>query len=138
MSDNTIRTPECRTAADSRREFACTSEPVKRQVRQVPDQGTIYGQASLLDCIAEGAEHSRSADSPQPPARTGMHLGPSRRELADAVRQSSPQGDFIDLPDDDSPFHCRRCSRKFQPGQLDYFTGMCAECDAKTAVQLYR
>jgi len=53
MSTTTTPKPEPRTAADARREFACSSEPARRRHRQVPGQGTIYGQASLLDCIAD-------------------------------------------------------------------------------------
>ena len=52
MSTTTTK-PEPRTAADARREFSCASEPGRRRIRQVPGQGTIYGQASLLDCIAD-------------------------------------------------------------------------------------
>ena len=159
MSTTTTPKPEPRTAAESRREFACTSEPAKRRIAQTArpsDQFTIAGQASLLDCIAADAEST-------PPAAV-IHHAPSMYHDCDAEDQAQqaaadsgidqeashePGAELeldaeyelarmADLPEIPGPFHCRRCARKFAPGELDYFTGLCWACFEKTAVQLHR
>lgn len=123
MSTTTTPKPEPRTVEGARREFACVADAtrLKRRIHQTErPQGMLLGQSLLTDCVAEST----------PPARSGMRLGPSRRETANAG--------LVDLPDDDSPLHCQRCGRKFTPDGLDSLTGLCWACFEKTAVQLHR
>lgn len=57
MAANTcVAPPGPRTAAEARREFACTADPPRRRLPQSPSQGVLYGQLALTDCIAEGPD----------------------------------------------------------------------------------
>jgi len=130
MSTTTTK-PEPRTAADARREFACTSEPTRRRIRQVPGQGTIYGQASLLDCIA---------DLPDLPA---VHHAPVERptdqdaELDRYVESliARARDDYREAYDEmgrplEKLWPCFGCWREFPDETLDLDTNLCPACQA--------
>jgi len=141
---STTTKPEPRMAADARREFACTSEPARRRVRQVPGQGTIYGQASLLDCIAEGAEHRRSTELPA----TEVHQAPVERPTdqdAETDRYiesliARARDDYREAYDEmgrplEKLWPCFGCWREFPDEALDLETNLCPACRAAAGAE---
>lgn len=56
--------PEPMTARESARFHACACDPARRRHAPTLDQGVMFGQMGLLDCIAESPE---LAEGPNPP-----------------------------------------------------------------------
>ena len=113
--------PEPMTAAESARFHACACEPAKRRHNPSPDQGVMFGQLGLLDCIAESPEH---AEGPNPPVI--MRLGLARNAVIDIPEL---RGALDYLAPRENP-RCTLCSREY-PADEVVPSGLCPECDAR-------
>jgi hypothetical protein len=108
-------TPEPMTAAEYARFHACASEPARRRIPQVIDQGVMFGQLGLADVLAESTSPIESS----PAGREIMRLGNLARELAAAA------------PGDDA--RCIQCGGRFPADLIDPLTGYCPSCEATRA-----